>query len=231
MSHDAACAIILADKSFILEEFGVKIAILGTGRVGSTLGRRWAAAGHEIVFGSRDPSGEKARAVAGDAGSSATAASVPEAATGADVVVLATPWSQAETIMQSIGGAAGQIVVDCINPLNDTFSGLDLGFTESCAERIAAWAPQARVVKAFNSVSSATMADPVYDGQQATLFVCGDDDDARNTVIELGDQIDFESVDAGPLKNARYLEPLAMLYIHLAMNGWGSNCAFKILKR
>ncbi len=209
----------------------MKIGILGTGRVGGALGKRWAEAGHEVVFGSRDPSNGKTQALLESCGENACAGTWAEAAEHAELLLYAAPWPAAEEILTAIGGASGKVLVDCTNPLNASFDGLDLGFTESADERIAQWAPEAHVVKAFNTVSSATMADPDYDGQSATLFICGDDGDAKSKVTELADQIGFETVDAGPLKNARYLEPFAMLYIHLAMNGWGSQCAFKIMKR
>ena len=209
----------------------VKIAVLGTGRVGGALGCRWAEAGHDVVFGSRNPEQEKTQALLQQCGGKARAASIEEAGAHGDIIVYAAPWPNAKSILESIGGAAGKIIVDCTNPLNASFDGLDLGFTESAAERIAGWAPEAQVVKAFNTVSSATMADPDYDGQSAALFICGDGDDVKAAVKKLADELGFDTIDAGPLRNARYLEPFAMLYIHLAMNGWGSNCAFKVLKR
>ena len=97
---------------------------------------------------------------------------------------------------------------------------------------MAEWAPGAHVVKAFNNVSSAIMANPVFGDMRATMFYCGDDKPSKGVVRDLAAELDFEPVDAGPLKIARYLEPFAMLYIQLAVTeGWGSNCAFKLLHR
>ena len=229
------------DRFFIVEnspgkidskETLVQIAVLGTGHVGGTLGARWAQHGHKVCFGSRDPQSEKARAAVENAGENASLNSLSDATSGADVVVLAIPWTSVQEILESAGDLTGKVVVDCINPLNAQFNGLDLGFSESCAERIAELAPAARVVKAFNTASSRTMGDPDYGGQAATMFYCGDDEDAKDVVGQLAADLGFEPVDAGPLNNARYLEPFAMLYIHLAVKGgWGSNCAFKIMKR
>ena len=207
----------------------MQIAILGTGAVGATLGRRIAALGHSVRFGSRDPESEKAQAAA--AAASATTASFSEAVVDCELVILAAPWSAACELAQSLGDLGGKILVDCTNPLNASFSGLDLGFETSAAERIQQAAPTARVVKAFNTASAATMADPNYGGVAATMFYCGDDEDARNVVGELVNSLGFEAVDGGPLSNARHLEPMAMFYIHLAMNGWGGHCAFKLMKR
>ena len=210
----------------------MKIAVLGTGNVGGTLGRRWAQHGRTVVFGTRDQQSEKVRALLAEAGENASATSVGEAVAEGDVVVLASPWAAAKEIVEAIGDWNGKIIIDCINPLNAEFSGLDLGYDISAAERVAAWAPRARVVKAFNTVSARVMANPDFDGRKATLFYCGDDEQAKAVVDELAADLGFDPVDAGPLRIARYLEPLAMLYIHLAVfEGWGSNCAFSIMKR
>lgn len=208
----------------------VKIGILGTGNVAEALGTGWTRAGHQVTFGSRTPASERAGQLASRLGCSVVS---PGELAGNEVLVLAIPWQAAIDLLAQVPQSqrSGSIVVDCINPLKADFSGLDLGFEVSAAERIQQAFPETRVVKAFNTVSAATMADPDYGGQPATLFFCGDDAAAAGTVQQLADDLGFEAVNAGPLSNARHLEPLAMLYIHLAMNGWGGNCAFKILKR
>lgn len=208
----------------------MKIAVLGTGRVGGTLGRRWMDAGHEVMFGTRDPAHPRVAALASETG--ARSAAHADAVEGADAIVLAIPWPGVLDICDELADRmANKVVIDCVNPLNATFSGLDLGFTASAAEEIASRCPRSRVVKAFNTVSSATMADPSYAGTPATLFHCGDDTDAKRIVADLANAIGFFPVDSGPLAHARLLEPLAMLYIHLAMNGWGSRCAIQIVRR
>lgn len=210
----------------------MKIGILGTGRVGTTLGRRWAEAGHDVMFGSREPQSERVQGLVGTIGHGVRAGNPREAIAHGEVLVLAIPWKQAVGILKEAADLAGKIVVDCINPLTDDFQGIALGFDTSAAEQIALAADGVRVVKAFNTVSTATMEDPVYAGQRASMFYCGDDVEAKRVIGTLAEQLGLEAVDAGPLKIARYLEPLAMLYIHLAVReGWGANCAFKILKR
>jgi predicted dinucleotide-binding enzyme len=150
----------------------------------------------------------------------------------ADVVVLATPWQAAQEALAAAGDLSDKVLVDCINPLTEDFRNLDIGHTTSAAEQIAAWAPSAKVVKAFNSVSAGAMADPWFGDENATMFYCGDDEDAKATVRQLAEELGFDAYDAGPLMVARYLEPFAMLYIKLAIKeGWGGNCAFKILRR
>ncbi len=208
----------------------MKIAVMGTGRVAAALGTRWAHLGHAVVFGSREPQGERVEQLVLGAGDNASAATIGKAAERAELVVLAVPWPAARPVIEAAGDLSGKIVVDCTNPLNNEFTGLDLGHTTSAAEQIAAWAPDALVVKAFNTVSAAVMADPKFGDVEATAFVCGDDPAAVQAVSGLAEELGLEAVDAGPLSIARYLEPLAMLYIHLAVHkGWGSRCAFKVM--
>ncbi len=210
----------------------MNIAILGTGRVGSALGSRWAEQGHSIFFGVRDAACDEVQNAVARAGSRAQAVSLAEAAAAAEVVVLAIPWEAVREVLDSLGPLDGKILVDCINPLAGDLKGLQFGFTTSAAEQIAEWAPTARVVKAFNTLSDAAMANPWFGELKATMFYCGDDEEAKQVIRDLTEAIDLEAVDAGPLVNARQLEPLSMLYVYLAVfGGWGGDCAFKMLKR
>lgn len=211
----------------------MKIGILGTGNVGGVLGRRLAFAGYPVFFGSRDPESEKVRGfVSAGAPNSVEAGTTIQAVESSDVIFLAVPYDHAPDVLSSISDWSAKILVDCTNPLNSTFNGLQLGFTESAAERLATFATGARVIKAFNTASVATMADPRYGEFEASMFFCGDDSDAKEKVGKLITELGMEPVDSGPLVNARYLEPLAMLYIHLAVHqGWGGNCALKVLRR
>jgi NADPH-dependent F420 reductase len=210
----------------------VNIAILGTGRVGGALGAGWAGKGHRVVFGSRDPHGERVRRQLEALEPNLQAASPADAAHSAEVVVLATPWQAAQATLATAGDLSGKVLIDCINPLTEDFRGLDIGHTTSAAEQISQWAPGAKVVKAFNTVSAGAMADPWFGQENATMLFCGDDEAAKATVRQLAEELGFDAYDAGPLSIARYLEPFAMLYIKLAIKeGWGGNCAFKILRR
>lgn len=209
----------------------MKIAIIGTGNVGRTLGTSWAKKGHQVIFGSRDPHSEKVREVLAAAGTNASGAGIAEAGAAAEVIVLATPWNIVEQIVESLGNLAGKIVVDSTNPIAPGFQ-LAVGMTSSGAEQIAGWAKGARVVKAFNTTGWENMADPIYHSQPVTMFVCGDDAEARTVVAGLAEDLGFEVTDTGPLSTARYLEPLAMLWIHLAtVQKQGRQMAFKIVKR
>jgi predicted dinucleotide-binding enzyme len=165
-------------------------------------------------------------------GSGSRAVSPREALAGADVALLAVPWPGSKERLAALGNLAGKTLIDCTNPLLADFSGIELGHVTSAAEQIAAWSPGAKVVKAFNTASVKVMLDPKFGDQRATMFYCGDDAAAKVTVKQLIADVGFDPVDAGPLVSSRYLEPLAMLYIHLAFRqGFGSNCAFKIMKR
>lgn len=209
----------------------MKIAVIGTGNVGRALGTNWANKGHQVIFGSRDPHSEKVREVLAAAGSNASAAGVTEAGAAAEVVVLATPWNIIQYVVESLGDLSGKIVVDAINPIGPGFQ-LAVGSTTSGAEQIAGWAKGARVVKAFNTTGWETMADPIYHGEPATMFICGDDAEAKTVVTKLAEDLGFEVADTGPLVIARYLEPLAMVWIHLAMvQKQDRQMAFKIVRR
>jgi NADPH-dependent F420 reductase len=212
-------------------EYKVRIGILGTGGVGGVLGIKWAHAGHQVFFGSRTPLSEKSEALQLKSGPNAKVATLAGAAEASDVLVIAVPWSAVEETLALAGPLTGKVVIDCVNPLKPDLSALIVEST-SAAEEIARLIPQARIVKAFNTASTKVMLDPSFPAGAATMFYCGDDADGKLLVKGLIEQIGFQPVDAGPLHNARHLESLAMLYIHLAVRGgWGSNCAFQMVKR
>lgn len=209
------------------------LAIIGTGNVGAALGSRWAAeGGHRVIFGTRDPQSEKARQLVARAGGGARAATPAEAAAGAEVVVLATPWGATEEVVRSLGDLSGKIVVDCTNPLTADLSGLVVGSGTSGGEEVAKWAAGARVVKAFNTTGSGNMTDAGYGAERLAMLLCGDDDEAKAVVAGLAEQLGFEAIDAGPIGRARQLEQLAVLWIALAyQQGLGSDFGFALLRR
>jgi predicted dinucleotide-binding enzyme len=210
----------------------MRIAVIGIGMVGGTLGRRWAQEGHEVMFGVREPSSEKVGQLLADAGGNARAGSVAEAAAFCEVLVLATPWSGTEDAVRKAGGLSGKVVLDCTNPLKPDMSGLAVGCETSAAEQIAAWAPGARVVKIFNTTGFKNMDDPKFGDDRVTMFYCGDDAESKKVAAGLAEDLGFEPVDAGPLSEARSLEPLALLWIHLAyVQKMGPGIAFKLIRR
>ena len=206
------------------------IAILGAGNVGIALAQAWIARGESIVFGVPNP--DKYRDAVAALGPSATIGNTADAIGGAEIVVLATPYAAALDIARSVADWRGRILVDATNPLAPGLAGLSVGTTTSGAEQIAAAAHGARVVKAFNTTGAENMADSRYAGGKVFMPVCGDDADARSRVIALATLIGFDAVDCGDLKSARYLEPFAMTWIHLAIKlGQGRNFAFARLRR
>lgn len=210
----------------------MKIAILGAGNVGGTLGRAFASVGHTIFFGVPNPKDEKNEKLLESIGPNASVGTVPEAVKFAELIVLATPWSATQSALKSAGSLSGKVVVDYTNPLKDDLSGLTVGHTTSAAEQVAEWAIGAKVCKTFNQTGFQNMANPKFKSGNAVMFVCGDDAESKKTVLQLAQQIGFEAIDAGSLSVARLLEPLAMLWIHLAYKtGLGRDFAFGILRR
>lgn len=203
----------------------MKIAIIGAGNVGGALGRSWAKAGHAITYAVREPSAEKIQALLAATGHGSRAILVATAMEAADLVVLSTPWDGVPSALKSAGTLAGKVLVDCTNPLKFTPGvGLELalGFTDSGGEAVARWAPGARVVKAFNTYGWENFADARYPNAahlKPVMFLAGDEPAAKATVGRLAGEIGFEPFDAGVLRVARELEPLAMLWIRRAMSG------------
>ena len=210
----------------------MKIAILGAGSVGGTLGQAWAKKGHDVFFGVRHPQDDKTRHLVRSLGGKARAGTVAEAAAFGEVVVLATPWGAAEAAVRAAGDLNGKTLIDCTNPLKPDVSGLEVGFSTSGAEQVAQWAKGAKVFKAFNTTGFNIMANPVINGIRTLMFVCGDDETAKPVVMRLAADVGFDAVDAGKLEQARLLEPWAMLWISLAFRGTvGREFGFALLRR
>lgn len=208
----------------------MNIAIIGTGHVGQALAQGWTRQGHRVIFGSRNPSGENAQAALAATAGKAQVMQEVEAAQSAEVIVLAVPWSAAIALVQGLGDLTGKILIDATNPIAAGWQ-LAVGKDTSAAEQIAA-VTQAAVVKAFNSTGAENMANPIYDGVATTMFICGDDANAKQIVTQLSEELGFAVADVGALTCARFLEPLAMVWINLAfVQGQGRNIAFRLVKR
>jgi 8-hydroxy-5-deazaflavin:NADPH oxidoreductase len=201
----------------------MKIAIIGAGNVGQALGGAWRAE-HDVIFGVRSPDDSKYA----DLGAAVAANS--DAAAACDVVVLCTPWQATEQAIKACGDLSGKVLIDCTNPLTPDFSGLEVGHTTSGAEQVEAWAPGARVCKAMNQIGAPMMDHPQLPSAPV-MFICGDDDDAKQVTSRLVKELGFETVDAGDITLARLLEPYALIWIHLALRrGLGTNWAFGLLR-
>jgi 8-hydroxy-5-deazaflavin:NADPH oxidoreductase len=210
----------------------MQIAIIGTGNVGAALGQRWAAAGHDICFGARQPDSAKVASVVKATGARAKAVLPREAAAAGGVVAMATPFDATEQAIRECGSLAGKIVIDCTNPLLANLAGLSVGGTDSGGEMVARWAKGAKVVKTLNTTGAGNMLNPHYGDAALGMFICGDDTDAKRLVGDLVTQLGFEPLDVGPLTQARCLEPLAMLWISMAYQcGYGQNFGFRVVRR
>lgn len=193
----------------------MKVALIGTGNMGSGLARLIATAGHTLSITSRNA--EKGRELARAVGATYKDQDVTKEA---DVVIVATGYGDAVAALRSAGSLDGKVVVDITNPLTPDYMGLTLGFDTSAAEEIQKAFPKARVVKAFNTVFAQVLATgPKLDGETVPVFVAGEDKQARETVGALVESLGFLAVDTGGVKNARYLEPLAGLNVYL---GYGA---------
>ncbi len=201
----------------------MRIAVIGAGRVGSALGMRWSAVGHDVLFGVRDPDDPKYRGLEVE--------SITEAVEGADIVVLAVPWRAIEDVSADLGELDDHIVVDATNPLTPDRRHV-LHPSTSGAEEVAALLKSGRVVKAFNSTGSGNLADTLYPNGTPVMLIAGDDVEAKRTVLALAADIGFDAIDAGPLSVARDLEHMATLWIRLSQGaGLGPDIAFGLLRR
>lgn len=210
------------------EEGAMRIGVIGAGNVGGALGRGLAKAGHEVIYGVRDAADPKHAALRHANGD---VASVREAVTRADAILLATPWSAAQAAVESAGDFEGKPLLDATNPIGPGFA-LTHGHTDSGAEQVARWAKNAKVVKVFNTTGVENMMDPKYGDARAAMFVCGDDEAASSTAVALARDLGFEAIRVGGLVKARLLEPAAMLWINLAIVlGNGRNVAIGVVKR
>ena len=193
----------------------MKVTLIGTGNMGSALAKHIAKAGHPLVITGQDAT--KAQALAQANGANFMAANAAE---GAAVVIVATAYGDAVTALRAAGDLTGKVVIDISNPLTADYMGLTIGHSTSAAEEIQKAFPKAKVVKAFNTVFAQTLAaGPSLAGETVPVYFAGDDAAAKETVKALVQNMGFAAVDAGSLKNARYLEPLGGLNIYF---GYGA---------
>lgn len=191
-----------------------KVAVFGAGGLGTALARRLAPLGHKIVF----TFGRDEAALAAKANSFGVKSVAPrEASAWADVIAITTPWGVAEAAISAAGAIDGKTVWDCTNPMKPDYSGLQVGLTSSAAERLQAAAANATVIKGIPPFAELLHSDePTLSGQPAGCFVCGPDGPHKKAVIALLEDLPASPVDAGPLENARYIEPAAFLLVRIA---------------
>lgn len=211
-----------------------KIGIIGSGIVARVLGSGFIRHGYDVMLGSRDVS----KLDEWKAASGGKTGTFTEAAAFGDIVVLAVKGTMGQSALQMAGKAAlaGKIVIDTTNPIADAppVNGVLQYFTamnDSQMERLQAAFPEARFVKAFNSVGNNFMINPDFGGIRPTMFICGNDPAARNEVAAILEKFGWEAEDMGAAEAARAIEPLCILWCipGFTKNSWGH--AFKLLKQ
>ena len=190
------------------------IAIIGTGNVAEALGPAFAAQGHRIVYGSRNPGSSKTQRLLGDTGEDATATSPEAAVKEADIVVLAVPGMMVADITRSLGDLSNKIIIDPTNPLKRKLMTFQHGVDTSNTQIIQEIAPDADVVKAFNTLNWKTMVDPSSAGGPVSIPLAGDSRRAKKTVAKLVEGMGLEPIDVGGVENARWLEGMLILWIN-----------------
>lgn len=198
--------------------------------MGTEFARVFGSAGHRVVLGSRNPhkEGDRLR----ESGLDSQVVTIESAAYQADILILAVPGSAIKKALKGAGDLDNKILIDCTNPLDDSLE-LTKGFSTSNAEELADEYPKAKVVKAFNTIFAGVLrAGPDFAGRKAAVFYAGDDAASKEKVHALISELGFEPVDVGPLKSARYLEPLSALLVHLAYSQMmGTQLAVDLLRR
>ncbi|HEV8153439.1 MAG TPA: NAD(P)-binding domain-containing protein [Solirubrobacteraceae bacterium] len=214
----------------------MNVGIIGSGQVAQALARGFVALGHQVKLGSRTP--EKLSDFVEEQGDGASAGTFAEAAEFGELGVVATLWSGTEQALELADGRrslAGKIVIDVTNPLVFHEGGppsLALGHTDSGGEQVQRWLPESRVVKAFNIVGNTLFFRPDLPGGPPTMFICGDDEQARGTVGRLVEDFGWpEVVDIGGIEGARLLEPVCILWVLYGVRTGGFEHAVKMLRR
>jgi predicted dinucleotide-binding enzyme len=206
------------------------VTIIGTGNMARGIGRRLVAGGHHVTVLGKEPA--EADAVVDELGGEGAAQAGRSGEEIADdVVVLAVYYPDAKAVVEQYGdGLSGKVLIDITNPVNETMDGLVTPPDSSAAQELAASAPGAKVVKAFNTTFAATLIDGEIGGKPLDVFLAGDDEEAKATVSQLVEDGGLRPIDAGPLMRARELEATGLLHMSMQNTlGTGFASALKIL--
>ncbi|MBD24651.1 MAG: hypothetical protein CMG46_06555 [Candidatus Marinimicrobia bacterium] len=203
----------LTTTSLVAADTTESIAVIGTGEVGSTLGKRWADKGHRIIYGSRMPKTDRVAKLVSETGGGAIATTPSIAAQQADIVLLAVPWSAYKDTVESLGDLGNKVIIDPINyykPVGGYPGPLD---GPSIAQQVQALLPEAKVVKAFNTLGSEIMADPKLAAGPVTIPLAGNDREAKARIAALARDAGLEPMDMGPLSVSVFIEGMLGLYV------------------
>jgi predicted dinucleotide-binding enzyme len=189
-----------------------------------------------VKIGTRNPAGSKAVDIRKSVGARASMGTFAEAAAFGEIVTIASLWTATSNVLKMAGAGnfKNKVVIDVTNPLcfePGKAPELSVGFSDSAAEQIQRWLSDAKVVKAFNIIGHAHMVDPQFLGGPPDMFICGNDAAARKNVGDICRAFGWNVVDIGGIQGARLLEPLAMLWITVALGTNQGNHAFKLLRK
>jgi len=198
----------------------IMIAVLGTGRMGGAIGKRLSSLGYDIVFGSRTPSSNTVRALLKETGAGAKALELNEAIDEAETIILATPYIGMNGILPFLKNASEKIIVDVTNALGMSDDGLMSMVSEtSSGEELYTALPDQNIVKALNTIGFHIISDPSAAGGPVTSMIAGENALAKKTISKLVEKMGFETVDVGPIRQSRYMEGMAALYLTPYLQG------------
>jgi hypothetical protein len=208
----------------------MRIAVIGSGNVGTGLAKSWSKLGHAVVVGSRSPESERLVHLVSGIGNGVSAAALAESVESADVIVLAIPWSAVEVSIAALGDLSGRLIIDATNPFVKGLN-LGIGHSDSGGEQVARWAPGAKIVKALNIVDARLLNGKKLDDREITIPIASDDIDAKKVASDLIIELGFDVVDTGKLEMSRLLEPLTLLMIKLSLKkNLGNEIGFRVLR-
>jgi len=193
----------------------MKIAIMGAGFVGESLARALTKHAHDVMLSSRNPESEKIQALIADIGGKVQAGTIEETLAFSDIVAIALPTDAVADFARNAGDWSGKIVLDMTQ--GDMIALQEITGTS--------------VVKIFNTIGAEHYQDPVFQGQNATMFYCGDDPEAKKVTAQIAADINFAAIDAGDSRMGEHLVNLARFWVALMLNGMGRDFAFKLIKK
>ncbi len=212
-----------------------RVGVLGTGEVGRRLAAGFKSRGHDVVVGSRDAGKPELREWVADDGAGIQAGTFAEAAAHGELLVLAVLGDAAEQVIADAGveNFSGKVVIDAMNPLD--FSGgfppkLSISGEDSLGERVQRALPDAKVVKAFNTIGNPYFVDPIFSGGSPTMLIAGDDEGAKGTVRDvLADFGWSDTVDIGGIEGSRELEAICIAWVKIGGTRGAWDHGFKLL--
>lgn len=211
----------------------VNVGVLGSGDVGKSFARAFAALGHEVTIGSRSP--EKLAGFVADAGVSIRSGTFEEAAKFGDLIALATHGQGTSEALRLAGAENfdGKVVIDATNPLDFSTGApkLSIGFDDSLGEQVQRQLAGARVVKAFNTAGNTLFYQPNLPGGPPDMFLCGNDDDAKKIVSQVCEAFGWGVIDIGGIDGSRYLEPMCMTWVLHGVRTGSWTHAYKMLHK